>query len=71
MAHKTRTSASTEKLTVLAAFVFVAGLLCASSPLMVLAALLVGLRLSLHLLDFARPVPAHLGKERPRVRYSR
>lgn len=62
---------SSEMLTVVAAFIFVGGLLLSSSSLMILAALLIAVRLSIHVASFARPVPAHFRKHRPQVRYSR
>lgn len=72
MKDKTRTATiPEEKLTVVAAFVFVVGLLCGSTSLMVLAALLTALGATLHLAGFGRPVTAHFRKHRPQVRYSR
>jgi hypothetical protein len=38
---------------------------------MLCAAVLLAIRLSLHVVGFARPIPQHFRKQRPPVRYSR
>jgi hypothetical protein len=50
---------------------FVAGLLVGSSTLMVCSAIPLAIRASLHVVNYARPVPQHFRKQRPAVRYAR
>lgn len=66
-----RPGASFDALPILAAFMFVAGLLVASSTLMVCSAIPLAIRAFLHVVDYARPVPQHFRKQRAAVRYAR
>jgi hypothetical protein len=66
-----RTVASFEALPILAAFMFVTGLLIGSSTIMFCSAIPLAIRASLHVVNYARPVPQHFRKHRPAVRYTR
>ena len=66
-----RSGSTFEVLPILAAFIFVAALMIGSSGLMILAAILIAIRFSLHVVNYARPIPQHFRKHRPAVRYAR
>lgn len=72
MARKTpQSNLSLETITILSAILFVASIILGSTALMIIAAALLVLRFSLHLVSFARPVTHHFRKNRNPVRYAR